>query len=62
MKCEYGLWNGAEHNVGILSYYIYFQPLELESMTVEMFTFKAYSVQSIWHTIYKAFQAQILCT
>ena len=53
MKCEYGLWNGAEHSVGILSHYTYSKSLKLKYMTVEMMTYKAYSVQSIWHTILK---------
>ena len=53
MKCEYGLWNCAEHSVGTLSNYTYYKPLKLKCRTVEMLTFKDYTVQSIWHTILK---------
>lgn len=39
--------------MGILSHYIYSKPLKLKCMTVEVLTFKDYTVQSIWHTILK---------
>jgi hypothetical protein len=62
LKCEYGLWNVAERSVGILSHYTYFNPLKLKCRSVEMLTFKYYSVHSIWHTNLKALQTQILHT
>jgi hypothetical protein len=61
MKCEYGLWNGAEHCVGVLSCCTYYKPLKLQCMTVEMLTFKAYSFSTKYMAHYlKALQSQIL--
>ena len=39
--------------MGIVSHYTYSKSLKLKCMTVEMLTFKDYTVQSIWHTILK---------